>query len=567
MVSDRFKRIRRMILRRALLAPFIIIMIVCGTLVYYFSVDLRDNVTCRLTCMANDHRRLIEQFLKERSFDLQCATNSNSFNELTHDGRLTEVLAQLQEGSHAFLDLGVFDKDGNHVAYVGPYNLKGKNYAETKWFSAVRKKSPYISDVFLGYRDTPHFIIAVRRGEGDGTWYLRATIDTFYFNDLVENVRIRKTGEAYIVNHEGVFQTRRRSGGAFMELDPDSNLYRIDNKTDVSFFSASNQEGERYLYAAGLLPQTGWVLVVRQEFSEAYAPLISAVIIAVVLIICGGAVVVIMAFILASGVANRLTIADMEKQEISTQLIMAGKLAEVGEMSAGVAHEINNPLQIMESERTMLNDILEEIETGHGVLDEENMSLLNDSVEQIAVQINRCKLITHGLLKFARKSEPLFQAVDLKQFTQEVVSMIEREAELENIRIVQKFDADLPKIMADPNQFQQVLLNLLNNAIDALKAKHGGEIRVTSVRQDDSIAISVADNGCGIPTDKMEKIFLPFYTTKPVGQGTGLGLSTCYGIVERMGGKISVNSELNVGTAFTVWLPLAENNDIEKAGK
>ena len=133
----------------------------------------------------------------------------------------------LQAESKAFFDLGVFDEAGHHIAYAGPFDLVGKSYASSEWFKAVQDQDIYISDEFLGFRKIPHFIIVVRRQEQERTWYLRATIDTYYFNDLVENIRIGQTGEAYIVNRDGILQTRRRSGGRIMEQDLDFAKYNV----------------------------------------------------------------------------------------------------------------------------------------------------------------------------------------------------------------------------------------------------------------------------------------------------------------------------------------------------
>jgi len=565
MDNNRFRRTRRIILSRVLLVPFIAVMLVFGTLVYYFATNLREKVESELALLADDHRRLLEQFLRERSLDLQYVARAYSFEELSRDGRLDEVFKHLQLCSQAFFDIGVFDEEGNHVAYVGPYDLRGKNYAQAEWFQKIQEKDLYISDVFLGYRNIPHFIIAVRREEGERTWYLRSTIDTLFFNDLVESIRVGETGEAYLINEDGVFQTRRRSGGSLMEVDPDCTAYEAGDNT-IASFTADDERGKRHLYATGRLHATKWLLVVRQEVSDAYAPLIRAVAVAIVVIVAGGAVVVTVAFLLASGVANRLTIADMEKRRMGSQLIMAGKLAEVGEMSAGVAHEINNPLQVMKSEEALMKDILAEMEADGKIADTENIRMLRDSLNQIGVQINRCKQITQGLLKFARESEAKIQTVDLSMLIPEVVGMIERRAQVENIRIVQQLEKDLSPVKSDPAQLQQVFLNLLNNALYALNEKGGGEIRITATEEDNVLSVGVADNGCGIAPENMEKIFLPFYTTKPVGKGTGLGLSTCYGIVERLGGQITVTSELNVGTVFTVRLPLAGPPEGDRVG-
>lgn len=555
MENRQFKATRRMIMSRVLLVPFLAVMLVFGTLVYYFATNLRSQAKEQLIYLADGHRHIVEQFLKERTADLQYVVASHRFEDLRNNGRLTQVFDALQGQSQAFFDIGVFDHAGNHVAYVGPYDLRGRNYANAEWFLRVKDKGIYISDVFLGYRNIPHFVIAVRGDHEGASWYLRATIDTFFFNDLVENLRIGKTGEAYLVNEQGVFQTRRRSGGNLMDVDPDFVRY-VAPEDGVSSFASDDSAGARHLYAICRLSSTGWFLVVRQETGDAYAPLMRAVLLAVTLIIAGGAVVVTMGFLLASGVANQLTVADMEKRRMGSQLIMAGKLAEVGEMSAGLAHEINNPLQVMKSEEALALDILDDIEQNKGS-QSENTNMLRDSIIRMGAQIDRCKKITLGLLKFARQSDTSIQKFDIRSLLREVVGMVERRAWVENIRIVEETDSDIPLIESDPAQLQQVFLNLLNNAIDALKGRDGGEIKVGAAVSDGWLSVTCADNGCGIPPENLEKIFLPFFTTKPVGQGTGLGLSTCYGIVERLGGQISVSSELNVGTVFTIRLPLS----------
>ncbi len=556
MEKDSSRQIRKMLLIRVLLVPFIIVLVVFGTLVYYFASYSGKQVKAELVRIAADHRSLIDQFLGEKVGNLQFISSSYSTDEMKNETNLIRIFRNLQAGSTAFFDLGVFDEKGNHLAYAGPYDLAGKNYAETEWFKAVRKKGLYISDVFLGYRNIPHFIIAVRRDEGDQTWYLRASIDTFTFNDLVENIRIGKTGEAYLVNRDGLLQSRQRSGGKLMEPDPDYKDYLIDEK-EITSFSVGGYFGGQDLYAAGVLKHTGWIMVVRQAANDAYAPLTIAVVISVAMIIGGGIVAMIMGYFQATSMANRLKLADMEKQQMKTQLVIAGKLAEVGEMTTGLAHEINNPLQVMQSELTMINDIIPDIEGFVKENDPENFRLLTDSVEQIGIQIARCGKITQGLLKFARKTDSSKQKIEMQKFLPEVVRMVEQRAYLENIRIIQELDPDIPPITSDTNQLQQVFLNLLNNAIHALKGKEPAEIRIQCEMKDTDITVAVVDNGSGISTEDMEKIYLPFFTTKPVGQGTGLGLSTAYGIVNGLGGEITVESEINAGTVFTVRLPLA----------
>ena len=548
-----------MILLQVLLAPFVTVLLVCGTLVYFFGMALRGDVAAELERIAEGHRSILQQFLLERTSDLRLVAGDNAYEALLDSQHLQGVLDQLRTSSPAFLDIGVFDEQGRHTAYVGPYDLEGKSYVRARWFREVQDKGVYVSDVFLGYRNTPHFVIAVKRNQGGRSWYLRATIDTQFFNSLVEKIRVGNTGEAYLLNADGIFQTERRSGGALMKGDPDFHTYHIQTGK-ISTFEAEDHMGSRYLYAVSRLDDPGWTLVVRQELADAYTPLWRAVLIAVAVIVAGGAVVVALAFYLASGLANKLTVAAMEKREMGSQLIMAGRLAEVGEMSAGVAHEINNPLQVMKSEYTLITDILDDIRSGALNPDPENMDQMRDSVDQISFQIDRCRDITQGLLKFARKSEATFEEIVLPDLIEEIVHMIEHQAMLDGVHIVRTFDPGLPQLLSDPGQLQQVFLNLINNAMHALGGREDGVIRIHTARQDDRVLISVTDNGCGIAPENLEKIFLPFFTTKPVGRGTGLGLSTCYGIVERLGGHISVSSEVGAGTVFTVRLPLPQEH-------
>ena len=250
---------------------------------------------------------------------------------------------------------------------------------------------------------------------------------------------------------------------------------------------------------------------------------------------------------------------DLEKDRLGEQLIRAGRLAELGEMAAGFAHEINNPLQTMKSEQALIENILSDLKERGEIEDSEDLAELEDSVHQIKVQTDRCAEITQAILRFGRQGESVAKDFDLQDFIPEVVAMIEKKASVHGIRIEQKVSPDVSPVHVDPPQLQQVLLNLFNNAIDAIMEKHGvegGELVIEAVRSDDGKAqITVKDNGCGISPENLDKIFSPFFTTKPVGKGTGLGLSICYGIIGNMGGAMEVSSEKGMGTALTIRLP------------
>lgn len=551
------RQIRRMLLIRLFLLPFAGLLVVSGTIVYFFATYSSRQVKSELVRIATDHRNLINQFLEEKTAILKFIAMTFSCDELSAKAGLDAVFRNLQGQSKAFFDLGVFDADGNHMAYAGPFDLAGKNYAQTEWFMAVRDQEVFISDEFLGYRKIPHFIIAVRRQESGRSWYLRATIDTYYFNDLVENIRIGHTGEAYIINRNGVLQTSRRSGGRIMEADDDFTNGRFDPHQTSGFFSRGDLQS-RHIYAAVPIERTDWVLIVCQRMGDAFAPVILTILISLVFLALTGTGVTVTGYWIAASMATRLKLADMEKHEMRTQLILAGKMAEVGEMSTGIAHEINNPLQVMTSELAMVQSVTEDIEPLVQAHDPQKISMLKESTEVISNQIKRCGKITRGLLDFARRTDSEPAPIQLQAFVPQMVNMVDQRARVENIRIVQQIEAQVPDIVSDAGQLQQVFLNLLNNAIYACGGRSDSEIRVQVHQQDDHVVISIADNGCGFRPEDMEKAFMPFFTTKPVGQGTGLGLSTAYGIIKGLGGEITLTSEFNAGSVFHIRLPISK---------
>lgn len=240
-----------------------------------------------------------------------------------------------------------------------------------------------------------------------------------------------------------------------------------------------------------------------------------------------------------------------QKNYLDQQLIQSQKLASIGELSSGIAHEINNPLAIIGQEIEWVRHVLaaEDTESLKKIED------LTDSFQEISRQVDRCREITHKLLDFARKKEPLIQSVDINRLTEDMAKLVDREAIQKQIEIVRDYSKDLSLVRTDAPLLRQVVLNLMNNATYAIG--QNGTITISTRNSGNNfIEIIVRDTGCGIPEDDLNKIFDPFFTTKPPGKGTGLGLSICHGIVARLQGRIAVTSEVGKGTVFTVKLPV-----------
>ncbi len=242
---------------------------------------------------------------------------------------------------------------------------------------------------------------------------------------------------------------------------------------------------------------------------------------------------------------------ERQKAESETKLIQFEKQASVGKLAGGVAHEINNPLTGVFTFTHMLlrrNDLPDDIRS---------------DLETISQETERVRKIVKGLLDFSRQTDLDRQSTDVNRLCSATIALLENQALIKNVNLCLEEGENLPLITLDQNQMESVLINLIMNALDATEP--GGQITVTtgigmSPRTTGAKGIEIVckDSGCGIEPEHLDKIFDPFFTTKDIGQGTGLGLSVTYGIVERHGGTIHVQSKLGRGSTFTVWLPIEE---------
>ncbi|MFC1813034.1 ATP-binding protein [Thermodesulfobacteriota bacterium] len=238
------------------------------------------------------------------------------------------------------------------------------------------------------------------------------------------------------------------------------------------------------------------------------------------------------------------------RSKIEQQMIATERLASLGTLATGMAHEINNPLAIINESAGWMKLILKKKELAH-IPRKKDFEM---ALEKIVKSIARAKRITHQLLGFVKKNESVFSEVNLAKLSDEAMQLVHREAANKDVKINLEFDASLTSIWSDPYQLRQVFINLLTNAIHA--SVTGGKIDITLKEEDSMVSVFVRDTGAGIPQENFDKIFEPFFSTKSPGQGTGLGLFVTRGIVERLGGKIDAESRLGQGTVFCVKLPI-----------
>jgi len=227
------------------------------------------------------------------------------------------------------------------------------------------------------------------------------------------------------------------------------------------------------------------------------------------------------------------------------------KLAAIRVLSAGIAHEINNPLAIIRQEAEWMQLILKK-----EVLAAEELQELRSSVGQVVQQVERCTEIIRNLLDFSQQRQPVMQELDLNRLTEDMARLVEREAKPSNIEIVRQYQGQLPAVYSDAPQLRQIILNLLINAGQAIGRDGAITVSTRPAEEGEMVELVISDTGCGIPAKDLPKIFDPFFTTKPAGQGTGLGLAICHGLIQRLGGRITVESRVGQGATFTLELPL-----------
>jgi two-component system NtrC family sensor kinase len=552
-----YRHLSRNIQITVVVVSFLPLLLVTGLILYEFQISYGEKVLEHLRTLVTMHRDNIDDYLSERLEDVRFLAGGYAYEELRDEAFLASRLELLrQEHGPAISDLGVVDGDGQQVAYAGPYKLERAVYTRADWFERAKHSQYFISDVFLGLRGFPHFILTVRREEADGRpWILRATVEFQDFNDRVENIRVGETGLAFILNRQGQLQTRTS-----LDVLSYADQYRaIMDRSDYegdrvhSDIVESDTFGVRLLYVAAFLKEGQWALIYQQHAKDAFADLHRAHWIGFVVFILGGLLIIGMAFILSHRMVARIQAADEEMKLMNRQMIERGKLASLGEMAAGIAHEINNPVAIMVEEAGWIEDLLED----EDLREAENIEEFQRALSQIQKQGLRCRDITQKLLSFARSSSGRTELLDVNPLVEELLGLFAQQARYGNVSLVSKPATDPPVVRASQTEIQQVLFNLIGNALDALTEVGGGRITVATETGDGMVLIRVSDDGPGIPAEDRQRIFEPFFTTKPVGKGTGLGLAICYGIATKLGGHIELKASEQGGAEFRVELPPA----------
>lgn len=551
--AERYPIFRRNIMILMLLITIVPLLLMAAINYHQYQRALKDEIVNPMRTLVNKTRHSIELLLTERLSSVSFVASAYTFEQLSDESTLNRIFEVMEREFRGFVDLGLINSAGDQVSYVGPYDLQGKNYSEQSWFHEVLIRGSYISDVFMGYRRFPHIVIAVQRRQPDGkVWVLRATVNTERFDDLIAAMGLEPSSDAFLLNKSGVFQTASRTYGKVLDSFP---MDLPPASIEPNVIEATDATGKPVIVTYAYFVHAPYILAVikpRSEVLKTWYTLKSEL---MFLFLASVAVIFLVILKLTDVLIRKMRLSDEKREAAFREVEHTHKLSSIGRLAAGVAHEINNPMAIINEKAGLMKDL---IEYNAAFPEREKFISLINAILQ---SVHRCRSITHRLLGFAKRMEVETEELDINETMRETLGFLEKEAIYRNIDLRTHYADRLPRIASDRGQLQQVFLNLLNNAFAAVQ--EGGLVVVTTWRKDDDkVAVCVQDNGCGMSEDVQKHIFEPFFTTKKES-GTGLGLPITYGIVTKLGGSIEVQSKEGEGTIFTVLLPV--NN--ERAGE
>lgn len=384
-----------------------------------------------------------------------------------------------------------------------------------------------VSDVFMGFRRVPHFSIAVlKNSETQGDVLIRASMNSEILDELIKTIEATFPANVFLVNHDGILQTDAKQFGKKLksmgiDVPPPS------NRTEI--IRTKNMENKEIWLAYSYIDATPFILIEITTAETLMANWIANRNQLLILLIFSLTVIIFVVVWGSSRFVKILKENDRAIAQIMHEIEYTSKMASIGRLAAGVAHEINNPLSIISENTGLIQDLLV------SAVEFPEKERINKAIHSIFKSIDRCSKITHQLLGFAKKMEPKSEPINLSEFFAEVVEFVNKYAFLKNIQITTWTPDPGIIISSDKSLLQQVFVNILNNAIESIDVNGKVEV-VYNYYAEDLIEVKVTDNGKGIPEKELPHIFEPFYTTKKE-YGTGLGLSITYGIIQKLGVK------------------------------
>ncbi len=508
---------------------------------------IESELVLRTSQLVSSSWRSVSLFLTERRSVLDFIAHDHRLKTLMDPARLADILQNLNKRFGGFIALGVIDSSGKQISHAGSHQMKGLDYKQLPWFREVLIRGVYVSELVTGPRNEPHVDLAIKCELTDDSFFvLHAVLKPEQLTESISQIDVGAKGDLFIINRQGVLQTPSRYyGPVFNKIS----LAVPQYSTKARVFESISDKNDRIIIGYAHIPDSPYILMIIQEQSEriqpwykttwAFTGILAASIIMILLVTLG----------VATHLVNQVHEADQERVDTLHQMEYANKMVSLGRLASGVAHEINNPLAIINEKAGHIRDIFTLSDTY--AQDPKLVGL----VDSVISTVQRCAKVTRDLLNFARHLNLSIQAIDLSEIIHEVKSVLSKEAELRSITVGITVSEGIPPFESDRGKLEQVFFNLFNSAIGAMS--DGGHLEITATKKnDDYISVAFRDNGRCISESDLKRVFEPFYYSKTGHSGTGLGLAVTYALVQEIGGTISVESKIGRGTCFDISIPL-----------
>ncbi|MEX1327954.1 MAG: cache domain-containing protein, partial [Desulfobacterales bacterium] len=418
---------------------------------------IASELVLRTSQLISNSRQSVSMFWTERRSVLDFIAHDHRLETLKDPARLADILENLNHRFGGFIDLGVIDSSGKQISHAGSLHMQELDYSQLPWFREVLSRGAYISELVPGAPNEPHVDFAVKCELADGFSYvLHAVLKPQQLLESIAQIEIGAKGDLFIINRDGVLQTPSRYyGPVFNKIS----LAVPEYASKVRVFESTNDKNDRIVIGSAHIPNTPYILMMIQEQGEhiqpwyrttwAFSGILAASIIMILLVTLG----------VATHLVNQIHIADQERVDTLQQVEYANKMVSLGRLASGVAHEINNPLAIINEKAGHIKDIFTLTDTY--AKDPKLVGL----VDSVISTVQRCAKVTRGLLNFARHLNLSIQTIDLNEIIDEVKSVLTKEAELRSITVGVRVSKDIPPFESDRGKLEQVFFNLFNSAI------------------------------------------------------------------------------------------------------
>ena len=508
---------------------------------------IESELELRTSQLISNSWRSVSLFLTKHRSVLEFIVHDHDLQTLTDPDRLAGILDNLNKRFGGLTDLGVIDSAGQQISHAGHRPMAGLDFNQISWFREVRDREAYIGELVTGASGQPHVDIAVKRELPDGSFFvLHAVLKPERLAESIARIDVGAKGDLFIINDKGDLQTPSRYYGPILnKISLPVPAYSSKERV----FKSRDDHKNPIVVGYAHIPDTPYIMMIIQPRGEIIQPWYRTTW-AFTIILAGSIIMILLVTLgVATHLVNQIHEADQERVDTMHQVEYANKMVSLGRLASGVAHEINNPLAIINEKAGHIKDIF--TLTATYAKDPKLIEL----VDSVISTVQRCAEVTRGLLNFSRHLNLSVQTIDLKEIVDEVKNVLAPDAEYRSISVGVQVSEELPKFESDRGKLEQVFFNLFNNAISAMK--DGGHLEIKARQENENfIAVSFIDNGPGIPESDLKNVFDPFFYSKTGHDGTGVGLSVTYALVQEIGGSISVDSQVGKGTTFKVDVPL-----------